>query len=646
MSKHSTSFSLLILVLSLACSNELIEPIVGKDKEPMETTRSKATFRSYQTSSISAVYKGASDNNLYYSQIIPNNNNCTALQKQIKLFDGSTPQSSKSPTQVFFQNKLYIIYKAGSSNDVLYSYYDGVSWRGDIRISIGGKNISSSEAPTAVVFENKLYIIYKAGASTDVYYSYFDGVSWRGDKRISIGTNIISTNKSPTAVVFNNRLYIVYKAFSSNNVYYSSASLGSDGVSLVWSGDIKIITTNGTKIQTSQAPSVAVFNNRIYAVYKAGSSNDVYYSSASLGSDGLSLVWIGDTRISINGTNIQTSQAPSVTVFNNSLYVAYKGGSSEYIYYSSFDDQVWRGNGYIYGIWTNSFANIIPNPYELKPFVSNLLAISPNEKIVNFTSSEEYPGSSEGHVQGIQVTEDGFLVSSSSQNNGLIIPIKLIIPMQYHSVQTNNVVKIPTLNHAGGIQFQSGTLAVALSKINWQTGEKKVRFYTDNLSNMQDFAFSSNDCSAAGFVDINDTERLVLVVSGSSMEFMEYQVLNKVNNQWMPSLIGWKRFQCNCEIGEVQNINLFKEGDLYYLIGLRNTSPDSDPSNRDALDVYTFTMGSDKLNLNLLGSLYVVGGNMRNAGGVNVMSNGDIIISSLRDDIKKTGLNKIYIYTK
>src|SRR5690606_11336765 len=133
-----------------------------------------------------------------------------------------------------------------------------------------------------------------------------------------------------------------------------------------------------------------------------------------------------------------------------------------------FDGQVWRGDNRVYGIGTSSFASIIPNPFELKPFVTNLLSISPTAKKVYFHSSHYYPwgdSNEDSHVQGIQVTDDGrFLISSSNfilgdYRKGLIIPIKNGV------VETDNIKITEGYGHAGGIQYRSGTLAVALATL-------------------------------------------------------------------------------------------------------------------------------------------------------------------------------------
>lgn len=522
-----------------------------------------------------------------------------------------------------------------------YSYFDGEKWRGDTRISVNGNTPQTTKAPAAVVFNNRLYIVYKGGSTTSVYYSYFDGVSWKGDTRIDVSGNNIETSGSPAATVFNNKLYIFYKAGNSTNVYWSYL----DGTT--WKGNTKI-SVGGNNLETTHSPSAAVFNSKLYLVYKAGSSSAVYCSNWN----GVS--WSGNARIKVAGNDILTSNSPSATVLNNTLYIAYRAGTSPDIYLSSFDGQVWRGDNRVYGIGTSSFANIIPNPFELKPLVSSLLSISPAPKKVYFNSSRYYPwgdSSDDSHVQGIQVTDDGrFLISSSNFIKGDNMMRKgLIVPVKSGVVETDNIKITDGYGHAGGIQYRAGTLAVALATTDDPTpvSKKWVRFYSDDLANSQEIEVNAGNSSAVGFVDINETQRLVVVNTNNNVD-MVYQVITKVNNVWTSDLTKWKSKSHPDAPDGVQNVNLFKEGNLYYLIGLRNADIVTEQK-RDALDVYTFTMDGPVMSeLTLLGSLYVNGDDyqrMRSGGGVNVKSNGDIIVTSYGRRITP-GEMVIWTYTK
>lgn len=71
-----------------------------------------------------SLYKAGNSNDIYYSYIIPKTERCVAIEKKITI-NNVAIQSSKSPSLVFFKNKLYIVYKAGNSNDIYYASFDG-----------------------------------------------------------------------------------------------------------------------------------------------------------------------------------------------------------------------------------------------------------------------------------------------------------------------------------------------------------------------------------------------------------------------------------------------------------------------------------------------------------------------------------------
>jgi hypothetical protein len=86
-------------------------------------------------------------------------------------------------------------------------------------------------------------------------------------------------------------------------------------------------------VGTSFGPSLAVFQNRLYAAWK-GINNDsgIYWSS----SDGRS--WVGQSHIGGVGTSV----GPSLCVFQNRLYAAWKGiNNDQGLYWSSFDGNNW-----------------------------------------------------------------------------------------------------------------------------------------------------------------------------------------------------------------------------------------------------------------------------------------------------------------
>jgi hypothetical protein len=92
---------------------------------------------------------------------------------------------------------------------------------------------------------------------------------------------------------------------------------------------------------TSSSPSLAVFGNRFYAAWKgANADQELFYASF----DGTS--W--NAQATIPGS--ATSAGPSLAAFGGCLYAAWKGGSTDQrLFYASFDGTSWTPQALIPG---------------------------------------------------------------------------------------------------------------------------------------------------------------------------------------------------------------------------------------------------------------------------------------------------------
>jgi hypothetical protein len=221
-------------------------------------------------------------------------------------------------------DSLYLIYK-GESSDTLYTtYFDGTTWCGDVKISqevgktiqevggvsqeVAGISPESNYNPGVAVYNNRLYLVYKGEDSNTLYTAYFDGNRWYGNAKISDQPGKISpeSNYNPGFAVYNNRLYLVYKGEGSNTLYTAYF----DGTR--WYGNEKISDQPG-KIspESDYNPGVAVYDNRLYLVYKGEGSNTLYTAYF----DGTK--WYGNDKISDQpgGISPESNYNPGVAVF-------------------------------------------------------------------------------------------------------------------------------------------------------------------------------------------------------------------------------------------------------------------------------------------------------------------------------------------
>ncbi|HEX6903073.1 MAG TPA: hypothetical protein VF789_25370 [Thermoanaerobaculia bacterium] len=285
------------------------------------------------------VYKGAHSNTLY-----------TAY------YDGSgwygndpisrqpgriCPESDCNPGVAVFKNVLYILYKGASSNALYLSWYDGYKWHGNLKISdMGGSiNPESNYCPNLVVYEELLFTIYKGAHSNTLYAAWFDRNMWCGNVKISDMEGGISpeSNFNPGMAVFKNKLYIVYKGAHSNDLY--TATLDGDK----WSGNTKINDQGGNiNPQSNYNPGAVLFNGKLYIVYKGAHSNTLFYAWY----DGSA--WAGNNKIKIKDRDgdiqPESNYCPHVEVYDNKLYIVYKGAHSDALYSAWYDGNDWGGN--------------------------------------------------------------------------------------------------------------------------------------------------------------------------------------------------------------------------------------------------------------------------------------------------------------
>ena len=283
------------------------------------------------------VYKGAGSDTLYTAYF-----DGTKWHGNTKISSepgGISPESNYNPGTCLYLNRFYLIYKGAHSNDLYTAWNDGFRWYGNIRIKdqLGGISPESNYSPSLVVYRGLIYAVYKGAHSNDLYLAWFDGTQWFGNTRISSMPGGISpkTNYGLDAVVYKDRLYLVYKGESSNTLY----SAWFDGQT--WSGNTKISDQpGGITPESNYNPDVCVFNDRMYLVYKGAHSNSLYTAYF----DGAS--WHGNTKISDQpgGITPESNYNPGSLVFENALYLTYKGAHSNTLYTAYFDGASWHGN--------------------------------------------------------------------------------------------------------------------------------------------------------------------------------------------------------------------------------------------------------------------------------------------------------------
>lgn len=133
---------------------------------------------------------------------------------------------------------------------------------------------------------------------------------------------------------------LVYKGPGGEDYTFSTASF--DAVR--WYGNIEIAAEPGRLSPKSDYnPGTCLYNNVLYVAYKGWDSDELWFSSY----DGTR--WSGDQPIVIGGNLVQKSEhPPALCAFKGLMYMVHKAKSTNNIILSSFDGTTWSGGRQIW----------------------------------------------------------------------------------------------------------------------------------------------------------------------------------------------------------------------------------------------------------------------------------------------------------
>jgi hypothetical protein len=265
------------------------------------------------------------------------------------------PTSDGTPAAAFVPaptGYFTLIYKLAGSNDLWWVQFDGTKWTDNVQIqNPDGALITprSDHSPAAVLCNNSILMVLKAANSNDLCFASMsldkdEEQKWHSGQTISSITNGLVAPKSdvsPSVAFFRNKFFVIYKGESSDDLYL----VNFDPVTLQWSGNVKISSQPGPiESKSNYSPSLAVFNDRLFMVYKSPNTYDLNYAFF----DGTS--WAGNSLISGQAGHIrpQSNSNPGIAVFNGRLFLIYKGPDSNDLNTAVFDGTTWSENTQIF----------------------------------------------------------------------------------------------------------------------------------------------------------------------------------------------------------------------------------------------------------------------------------------------------------
>jgi hypothetical protein len=237
----------------------------------------------------------------------------------------------------------------------------------------------------------------------------FGANAWAQDLSFPAATEYanLQMGSAPSMAVFNNKLYVAFRSNDSRNILFLTSS--SDGVNFP-------AATGYTNIAMGSAPSLAVFNNKLYVAFLSNDSRNILFITSS--SDGVNF------PAATGYSNMVMGGAPSLAAYNGQLFVAFKANdSSNQLFTASSSD------GINFSAGTPSAADTMGSDPALAVFnnqlvvafrandASNKLFVSTSSTGTNFPAATGYPGILMGNGPALAVFNNTLYVSFQANDD-------------------------------------------------------------------------------------------------------------------------------------------------------------------------------------------------------------------------------------
>ncbi len=212
--------------------------------------------------------------------------------------------------------------------------------------------------PEMIVFKNKLFVVYRTyydkvtnGSDSDIVITYtFNGANWSVLEEITSAPDSLppyndtytSADWRPTLETFKNKLYCAWESNSTDTTGPDRDILlrsSSDGIN--WDTIINISDqweasySDNPGLKNDWGIDMIEFNNKLWAVWITNNTDNFGEYSSPIGdiiitnsSDGI--IWSEPVDLTSGDDWYITDLAPTLAVFNNSLYVAWVSNNSKF----------------------------------------------------------------------------------------------------------------------------------------------------------------------------------------------------------------------------------------------------------------------------------------------------------------------------
>lgn len=192
--------------------------------------------------------------------------------------------------------------------------------------------------PALAWFQGKLWCVYRSGyGNTGLYYTTREmggTFNWIKEEEVTaLGT------QGPSLAVFKNRLYCMFVAGTDNSLYFKV----SDGNS--WGPDTRMANH-----QSSASPALAVYADKLWCVHRGNADDSLWYTTTSDGDN-----WSADTQFPAH----TTAAAPALAASTSQLVCVHRGSAEDDLWITEWDDTggTWTGDERIKPTAINPFHN-------------------------------------------------------------------------------------------------------------------------------------------------------------------------------------------------------------------------------------------------------------------------------------------------
>ncbi len=288
-------------------SSQAKVPNVTSSYAPAETASSSKVYLAYTTSSGGIDYV----------------THTTAGWGTAKSVSGKSvaPTTTSAPAITIFDGDLYVFW-INSSGDLRYTDLVGTTWAASKTVSGKWGTATSSTTPSVTVASAELWVAWKSKSNDDIFYSSFGGTSWAKQQLAVSDATSLSPTITPTGLSAA-PLAFAWTTASHSIEYGILGFLGFETIGTVPSAG------------TNAAPALdfmpAAPGETMYLAWKGTNTNKVFFDDVTdfSGSSFSPSSWAGQATL----PSALTSAGPALTEIGTTLYVAYKGHTTDNIWY-------------------------------------------------------------------------------------------------------------------------------------------------------------------------------------------------------------------------------------------------------------------------------------------------------------------------